>query len=159
MEQVTVQFDYIRKQIHKNAVIKKYADQIEEKTKIHIEYLVAAMAVIPIIMVFRGWFKETITDLVGFAFPFYASMMSIENKDDDRFWLTYWVVYALFDMADNIFDIFLFWLPFYYPLKITFLLWLYLPQTGGCKIVYKAAILPYFKSVEDSVDKALSGSG
>ena len=37
-------------------------------------------------------------DLVGFIYPFYASIKYIEsgNKDGDTLWLTYWLVFALF---------------------------------------------------------------
>ena len=40
------------------------------------------------------------------------------TKDDDTKWLTYWVVYGLFSVAEFFADIFLSWFPFYYMGKV-----------------------------------------
>lgn len=63
-----------------------------------------------------------------------CSIKAIEsnNKEDDTKWLTYWVVYGLFSVAEFFSDIFLFWFPFYYAGKVRclskyfFILWVYL---------------------------------
>lgn len=49
-----------------------------------------------------------------------CSVKAIEsrNKEDDTQWLTYWVVYGLFSVAEFFSDIFLFWFPFYYAGKV-----------------------------------------
>ncbi|MBV97667.1 Receptor expression-enhancing protein 5, partial [Eschrichtius robustus] len=39
------------------------------------------------------------------------------NKEDDTQWLTYWVVYGVFSIAEFFSDLFLSWFPFYYMLK------------------------------------------
>lgn len=51
-------------------------------------------------------------------------MKAIEspNKDDDTQWLTYWVVYGVFSIAEFFSDLFLSWFPFYYMLKVQWLL-------------------------------------
>lgn len=41
------------------------------------------------------------------------------TKDDDTKWLTYWVVYGVFSVAEFFADIFLSWFPFYYIGKVT----------------------------------------
>lgn len=59
--------------------------------------------------------------LIGlFSFFFSCSIKAIEsnNKEDDTKWLTYWVVYGLFSVAEFFSDIFLFWFPFYYAGKV-----------------------------------------
>ena len=47
-------------------------------------------------------------------------MKAIEspNKDDDTQWLTYWVVYGVFSIAEFFSDLFLSWFPFHYMLKV-----------------------------------------
>lgn len=47
-------------------------------------------------------------------------MKAIEspNKEDDTQWLTYWVVYGVFSIAEFFSDLFLSWFPFYYMLKV-----------------------------------------
>jgi len=41
-----------------------------------------------------------------------------QRKNDDTKWLTYWVVYSAFSLVEMITDIFLFWVPFYWFLKV-----------------------------------------
>ena len=40
------------------------------------------------------------------------------DKDDDTKWLTYWVVYSVFSLVEFFADILLFWIPFYWLLKV-----------------------------------------
>lgn len=40
------------------------------------------------------------------------------SKDDDTVWLTYWVVYSLFGLAEFFSDLLLSWFPFYYVGKV-----------------------------------------
>lgn len=40
------------------------------------------------------------------------------SKDDDTVWLTYWVVYGLFGLAEFFSDLLLSWFPFYYAGKV-----------------------------------------
>lgn len=147
----------LRSFIHKNEVVKKYADLVEEKTKAPIEYIVAGLGIIPLIMVYYGYFGKTISDLVGFVYPFYATITAIEAKSDDiGYWLTYWVVYSLFDVFEDILDTLLNWLPFFYPLKIAFFLWLFMPQTEGAKTIYNVAVLPTYTKIKEVLTETKS---
>lgn len=40
------------------------------------------------------------------------------NKEDDTKWLTYWVVYGFFSVAEFFSDLILSWFPFYYICKV-----------------------------------------
>ena len=40
------------------------------------------------------------------------------DKDDDTMWLTYWVVFAFFGVIEYFTDILLWWIPFYFFLKV-----------------------------------------
>lgn len=42
-----------------------------------------------------------------------------EGSRDDRQWLTYWVVYALFNILEYFSDLLLSWFPFYYLMKVS----------------------------------------
>lgn len=50
-----------------------------------------------------------------------CSIKAIESnsKEDDTTWLTYWVVYGVFSVAEFFSDLFLYWFPFYYAGKVT----------------------------------------
>lgn len=53
--------------------------------------------------------------------PATRSIKAIESssKEDDTTWLTYWVVYGVFSVAEFFSDTFLYWFPFYYVGKVT----------------------------------------
>jgi len=41
------------------------------------------------------------------------------NKEDDTQWLTYWVVFSVFSVAEFFTDILLSWVPLYFFLKVS----------------------------------------
>ncbi|CAG14435.1 unnamed protein product, partial [Tetraodon nigroviridis] len=45
------------------------------------------------------------------------------TKEDDTKWLTYWVVYGVFSVAEFFADIVLSWFPFYYVGKVCVCRW------------------------------------
>ena len=67
----------------------------------------------------------------GLLYPAYASFKALESPsiDDDKQWLTYWVVYALTTSVETISEKLMSWFPGYYTVKTIFLLWMMLPQT------------------------------
>mmetsp|Transcript_9701 Transcript_9701/g.31082 ORF Transcript_9701/g.31082 Transcript_9701/m.31082 type:complete len:182 (+) Transcript_9701:199-744(+) len=96
-------------------------------------------------------------NLVGFVYPAYASFKAIESegKEDDTQWLTYWVVYAIFNIVETFADVILFWFPFYYSLKFGFLIWLFLPSIRGAQYLYNTIILPFFTVQEKRFNDAV----
>ncbi|NWX24376.1 REEP6 protein, partial [Aegotheles bennettii] len=86
------------------------------------------------------------------------SIKAIESssKEDDTMWLTYWVVYGCFGLAESFSDIFLYWFPFYYAGKCLFLLWCMAPITwNGSQVIYQSIIRPFFLRHRETVDNML----
>lgn len=77
-------------------------------------------------------------NIVGFLYPLYKSIQSIETGAPDGTdctdWLVYWVIYGFFQVIESFEAVLLWWVPFYYPLKLAFLLWCMLPQYKVCTI-------------------------
>ena len=69
-----------------------------DKVKLDKEIIFVGAILGVFLLVFLIMGPELLVDLVGFVYPMYASLKAIEtfSKDDDKQWLTYWVVFSLF---------------------------------------------------------------
>lgn len=65
--------------------------------------------------------------------------------------LTYWVVFGFFNFIESFVSVVLYWFPFYYTFKTLAIIWLFLPQTQGAKLVYHKVLRPMFLSINGSV--------
>ena len=67
--------------------------------------------------------------------------------------MTYWIVFAVFTISEEISDLLLsFWLPLYYECKIALLVWLLSPATRGSTLIYRQVIHPALISREEDID-------
>lgn len=133
--------------------------QLEEKTHVPKTALLVFGGLIFFVTAYVTVGPGLLCNLVGFVYPAWASFKAIEteDKEDDTQWLTYWVVYAIFNIVETFSDVILFWLPFYYSFKFGFLIWLFLPNVRGAQYLYTHVILPAFQKHEKSIDEAFSG--
>ncbi|KAF0044381.1 hypothetical protein F2P81_003539 [Scophthalmus maximus] len=67
-------------------------------------------------------------------------------------WMMYWIIFALFMTVEVFTDMFLCWLPFYYELKIAFVVWLLSPYTKGSSVLYRKLVHPTLSSKEKDID-------
>jgi receptor expression-enhancing protein 5/6 len=106
------------------------------------------------ICVFVGFFGNYITLLVAVVYPAYWSIKAIEtdDKEDDKQWLTYWVVFGCFTVFDGFAGTFLQYIPLYFFIKIVFLIWCFLPNTRGAAIIYNNFLIKCFKKYEGDLD-------
>ncbi|KAJ2798013.1 ER membrane protein DP1/Yop1 [Coemansia guatemalensis] len=72
-------------------------------------------------------------------------MNAIESpgKDDDA-----QVVFGLFNVAEYFTGFLLYWFPFYYLIKLGFLVWLMAPATRGAERLYATGIKPAMAQVK-----------
>lgn len=96
--------------------------------------------------------------LFGVLYPAYASYKAVKNKDvrSHLQWMMYWIVFALFTCIETFSDIFIsFWMPFYYELKILFVLWLLSPATKGSSLLYRRFVHPQLVQREQEIDELI----
>jgi len=85
-----------------------------------------------------------IISAVAWGYPLYRSVCAIEEEKNQEKWLMYWVVYALVStFYHTIGDYFLFWIPFYNPLKLVTYLALWHPISNGAEKIFGKLISPY----------------
>ncbi len=145
-----------------HSLLGKWHEQMEiihQKTGIEGKYVVLGL-VACLLIVSIGFFERIITNLIGTVYPAYMTMKSIQSQnDDDKYWLTYWVVFAFFSLVDVFSGFLMKLIPFYFILKIVFLVWLFMPNTQGCYYVYYFVIIKLFKQVEKDIDEATEKIG
>ena len=141
----------------KTSTIENHMHIIEKRTQVNPKVLIGGLGV-ALILTTTKLFSSYVTCLVGVLCPTYLSLKALESpeEDDDKHFLTYWVVYGLF----TIFDIFTSFLinriPFYYTLKLAFLIWMFMPNFKGSLFVYNYIIGPLFKKYESKFDKGVA---
>ena len=130
---------------------------IEKKTGQNPKIILGILAA-SLIFVIIGYFEKYITCIVGIVLPTYWSIKAIESNegDDDKQWLTYWAVYAVFDFLDLFAGFILKIIPFYYILKLIFLIWCFMPNTQGALMVYNHIIKKFFIKYENNLDQLVN---
>ena len=130
---------------------------IQEKTGIKGIFVVIGL-VLSVIFVYFNIFDTIITNLVGTLYPAFWTIKSIEKNDlsDQKNWLTYWAVFGSFVLVDMFSPIIVKFVPFYFVFKIMFLIWLFMPGSQGCNIIYnlivKKIMRRYVEKFEDVMD-------
>jgi receptor expression-enhancing protein 5/6 len=147
IESLSVHFDDI-------PWIKTTADRFNLKSA-HIALAIIGVA---FALVLSGILDDLTCNLIGILYPAYLSFKAIETQesDDDKQWLTYWVVFAIYNIIDDFSSILFFWLPFYYPIKLIVLLWMVWPKTRGAQVLYEVVIKRILKMYEAQIDEKLS---
>ena len=94
------------------------------------------------------------TCTVGVIYPTIQSILALESKsaDDDKQWLTYWSIYGLLVVFDQI-SFITNNIPYYFFLKVCFLIWLFNPATNGATIIYTKGISPLLKKYQPQLNE------
>jgi len=92
--------------------------------------------------------------IFGTLYPAYKSYKAVKTRNSKEYvkWMMYWIVFALFISVETFTDIFISWIPFYYEIKILFVIWLLSPATKGASILYRKFIHPQLMKRENEID-------
>ncbi|XP_027756836.1 receptor expression-enhancing protein 6 [Empidonax traillii] len=133
--------------------------RLEARTGVQRLYLASGSVAFLGLYLMFGYGASLLCNLIGFVYPAYVSIKAIESssKEDDTMWLTYWVVYGVFCVAESFSDLFLYWFPFYYAGKCLFLVWCMAPVPwNGSQVLYHSIIRPCFLKHHEAVDHVIS---
>ncbi|XP_053208947.1 receptor expression-enhancing protein 5-like [Panonychus citri] len=150
--------------LDKENVLTNVLNKIENVTNVKKQYIAnGIVSLFGLYMIF-GSFAALVCNAVGFLYPAYQSLNALEtvNADDDRKWLTYWVVFAFFSLIEFFADTIFMWFPFYWLAKIVFLVWCFFPiERNGSNVIYSRIIRPYYlkrrDNINDNIEKVKSG--
>ena len=134
----------VREICERNPMLDNFLATMSSTAGVRKEYIALGVMAIPFLLLLFMGGAHFIVDLVAYLYPAYASVRAIESKgtDDDTQWLTYWLVFSLFKLIEGVADSILQYIPFYFIVKITFLVWCFYPGTDGAKVVYESVIQP-----------------
>ena len=130
---------------------KEIMNSIKEKTGIDGIYLIIFLSIC-VLLVYLGIFGALITSLVGTLYPGFSTIKAIQKNKNKKDWLTYWVIFGSFLIFDMFSNIIVKFIPFYFVLKILFLIWMFIPGSNGCKLVYEFLISRVMKPLEQLFD-------
>ena len=136
--------------------VQEHMTIIQKRTEVNPKVLLGGLA-LALVLTTTKWFSSYVTCLVGVLCPTYMTLKVIESPedDDDKQYLTYWVVYGLFSVIDTFTAFLVNRIPFYYTIKLAFLIWLFMPNFKGAVFVYNLIIGPIFRKYEYKFDKGV----
>ena len=103
-------------------------------------------------------FTKPLGVLIGMLYPAYQSFKALESPgiDDDKQWLTYWCVHSFLQVFEYFGEYILTGtIPFYYLVKLVFLVYLMHPQYRGALACYANFVAPYLKAHQNNIDDAI----
>lgn len=151
--------DKLVKLLNKPGTINDLLTVAEKKTGVQRLYIAYGVIGLTVVWLAFGFAAQLLANLIGFVYPAYCSIKAIEsgNKADDKQWLTYWVVYALFSVLEFFVDILVGWVPFYWLSKCAFLIWCMAPiEANGSTVIYTKMIRPVFQKHESKLDQIVN---
>jgi receptor expression-enhancing protein 5/6 len=127
--------------------------KVSDATGMPVKSLLQNSLILGVVLVMLGVGESYIVNILGVAYPCFQSFLALdsEGKDDDKQWLTYWVCFGFFNIIDQFAGIILRFIPFYYFLKLGFLIYLFHPSTLGATTVYNTIIKPRIEQYQDSI--------
>ena len=138
-----------------------FLQDLEKKTNVQPVYLALGIVAVSFTTFYFVFGPGLLCNLLGFAYPVYASILAIESKrkDDDKQWLTYWVIYSFFSLIEHFTDTLLFWVPFYFSIKFGLLVWMMMPGHEGATFIYDRVLSPLVKQYLTDSPKSATSTG
>ena len=122
-------FDELAKKVPK-------LDEVSQKLNVNPGLILSAILfLVGLITLLLNGFSIVVTS-ISVVYPGLLSIRAIEspNKDDDKHWLTYWLVFGLLNVSETFLFFIFYYIPYWNFLRLGFFIWLI--QFNGAKYVY-----------------------
>jgi receptor expression-enhancing protein 5/6 len=104
-------------------------------------------------------FGATILTLaITVLYPAAKSIQALETQstDDDKEWLTYWIIFGIFTLLDDFAGFLLSMIPYYFWIKLAFFVYLFAPMTKGSQTIYNTVVKPLLDQYKDKIEELIS---
>eukprot|EP00792_Barthelona_sp_PAP020_P003608 TRINITY_DN1573_c0_g1_i2.p2 TRINITY_DN1573_c0_g1~~TRINITY_DN1573_c0_g1_i2.p2 ORF type:complete len:149 (-),score=30.58 TRINITY_DN1573_c0_g1_i2:1054-1500(-) len=108
----------------------------------------------------RAFISKLLIIVFGLLRPAFSSFKALRSpqEDDDRKWLTYWIIYACFASVEFVADVLIKWFPFYFEMKLIVLLWLSLEKFNGSIVIFEKYVSPWLMQNEENIEAKIQNS-
>merc|ERR1719461_1657103 len=130
-------------------------DMAQEKglpSNVKAVHLLGGAAILGFILIWLMSGMGAVGQLVAYGYPAWQTLKALksEDKDDDTFWLCYWLIYGWVQVIESVTDKFFFWIPMYETLKIAMYVFMWSPYTKGAFRFYKIVLEPLVDRMEEA---------
>ena len=155
--------DQLKKTIaEKTAILDRYGDQIPPLQDFAKAVGVNSGALICVAVFF---FSLILLLLKGFAiaitaltvlYPALQSVRAIESKstDDDKYWLTYWMVFGFLDVSETFLPFVFYFIPYFQYLKFGAFVWMIF--FNGAQTIYESVIKQALNTYRPQINEFLN---
>lgn len=130
-------------------------NDLESRTGIRKSHWAILVSAFAMAFIFFGFGSSILCEWIGYLFPMYASFRCLDDRRTDRSdvaaWLMYWIVFVVYQSTEFIADSVLSRFPFYYPLKVVFVMWCLLPSYHGATTLYQAIAVPVGARLQNEI--------
>jgi receptor expression-enhancing protein 5/6 len=105
-------------------------------------------------MILQGW--TILVTAITVLYPAVHSIRAIESNDggdDDKVWLTYWMVFGVFNVAETFLGFIFYFIPYWDWIRLALFIWLLLPNFNGAKTIYDGFIRSLIANNKNHIKK------
>ncbi|XP_067125217.1 receptor expression-enhancing protein 5-like [Centruroides vittatus] len=143
MAELIEMMDVVSDKLHSDNKYTRILKNLEEKTKCDRFYIFSFIAIIVAAYTAVGFGKEFLCTFTSIVYPIYASVSSVEqnNLEETRKLLIYWVIFALIHLFETFFDAVVTLIPYYWMLKMIFLVFCFAPISNNLSVFLRQSFL------------------
>ena len=127
--------------------------EVAKKADINPGAIVAGVAAVIcfFLVIFQGW--NIMVAIAISVYPGICSIRAIETKegDDDKKWLTYWMVFGLIQFVETFLGFIVYMIPYYEWIRLCLFGYLLIPQLNATETIYSRIIRPFMDKHKDTI--------
>ena len=106
-------------------------------------YIIIGFFGISFLFIILNLFSTFFVFLIAFTYPAYQSIIlttksNVKDRDEYKQWASYWGILGFLQLFDPLLMfIFEYFFPFYNPIKVLFLIWMFYPKSKGATMIYE----------------------